>query len=87
MQDEIHKMPFSIDYSHHHLYPVDKRECTSDFGTSLNSSPSIDRVRSRTAKRLTLFTKSVKLDCCTRIIRQPLGLDESIGFKLQTVSL
>ena len=31
------------------------------------------------------FTKSVKSDCCTRIIRQPLGVDESRTFKLQTV--
>ena len=40
----------SPDSSCHHLYPADKRECTYDSGTSCNSSPSIDQLRSRIAK-------------------------------------
>lgn len=76
----------SPDSSRRYLHPEDRRECTSDSGISRNSSPSPDRLRSRTANRPTLFTRSVKSDCCTRITRQPLGPDGSRGFKLQTVS-
>lgn len=76
----------SPDTSRRHLYPEDKRECASDSGISRNSSPSPDRQRARTSNRPALFTRSVKSDCSTRIIRQPLGPDGSKGFKLQTVS-
>ena len=69
-----------------HLHPAVKRECISDSGTSHNSSLGLHRLRSRTAKRPILFTKSIKSDGCTGIIRQSLGPDESGGFKLQTVS-
>ena len=57
----------SPDSSRHHLCPAGKRECISDSGTLhiRNSSPSLNQLRSRTAKRPTLFTKSIKSNCCT----------------------
>ena len=50
----------SPDSLRHHLHPADKRECISDSGALCNSSPSIDWLRNRIAKRPTLFTKSTR---------------------------
>ena len=74
----------SPDTSRRHLNIEEKRDCASDSGISRGSSPSPDRQRSR--RPVFVFTKSVKSDCSTRIVRQPLGPDGSKGFKLQTVS-
>ena len=70
----------STNISRHHLHPEEKKECTSDSGISRGSSPSPDQ------RRRFVITRSPKVDCSTRIIRQPLGPDGSKGFKLQTVS-
>ena len=57
MSDEIHTNP-PPDSLCHHLHPAYKREVrTSDSGASCNSSPSIDQLRSRIAKRPTLIKK------------------------------
>lgn len=74
----------SPDSSRRHLHAEEKRDCASDSGISRGSSPSPDRQRSR--RPVFVLTKSVKSDCSTRIVRQPLGPDGSKGFKLQTVS-
>ena len=74
----------SPDSSRRHLHAEEKKDCTSDSGISRGSSPSPDRQRSR--RPVFVLTKSVKSDCSTRIVRQPLGPDGSKGFKLQTVS-
>ena len=78
---ERKKYTHSPDASRKMLQPGEAKECASDSGLSRHSSPSPDQQRGR--YRPALFTRAVKSECSTKIIRQPLGPDGSRGFKLQ----